>query len=651
MSTSATTTVTAPRFDLEQAELAPALVEQLGALRRRLAGDIITCTNISASGHPGGSLSCLDALIMLYASSKVEPKKARDEQRDRIFVSNGHITPGVYSVLCAYGFDDREKFLAHFRQAGSRFGGHVETHVPGVEWNTGNLGQGFSAATASALAAKLRNEPWKSYVLTGDGELQKGQAAEARRFAKKFALDNLCTLVDLNGLQIGGKTSDVMPTPIVEEFRSAGWAVVEVDGHDFAALYRALRSFAKNENAGKPTAIIMRTVMGKGVSFMENDAHFHGTTPSREQAKKAYAELGLEDHIERYVALRHAQPGHLAAPPIVPHFTVPTLVVPEPKTYTEKTDNRSAYGHVLKDLATANNLSGSPKVLGLSCDLEGSVKMTDFKKVNPKAFIEGGIQEHHMAAVAGKLSTEGFVTFFSTFGVFAGAEGYNQERLNDYNDATVKVVATHCGLDVGEDGPTHQSIDYVGLFANTFHFEVFAPCDPNQTDRIIRYVASSNKPAFVAMGRSKLDIVKREDGTPFWSGAQPFVPGGFDVLREGKDGAIIVMGTLTNDALKAHQLLKEQGKNWAVYAVASLKPFSNELVAAAAKCGRIITLEDHHVDTGLGRLVAMSLVDQGLSAKLKRLGVHQYASSGAPADLFKNMGLDAGAVVAAAQKL
>ncbi len=624
-------------------------------LRRQAAADIITCTTISTCGHPGGSLSCLETLLMLYATSNVNPAAPQDPKRDRIIVSNGHITPGVYSVLCAFGFDDRITFLAHFRHAGSRFGGHVETHVPGVEWNTGNLGQGLSAGAASALAAKLHGNGAKAFVLMGDGEHQKGQISEARRFAVKYKLNNLCALVDLNRLQIGGKTDDIMPTPIADEYRAAGWNVIEVNGHDFKALFGALRKFSLGHVAqpDRPTVLVLDTIMGKGVSFMENEASYHGTTTNKALALKAYGELGAEDHIDALEAQRKAKRGGEAAPPKVPHFSSPTLEVGPNKTYTEKNDNRSAYGNVMKELATKNNVAGAvPKLLAVSCDLEGSVKLTDFHKVSPQAFIEAGIQEHHASAFAGRLSNEGFNVFFSTFGAFAGCETYNQARLSDYNDASVKIVATHCGLDVGEDGPTHQAIDYIGLYANLFHFEVFVPCDPNQTDRVIRYLATSKKPAFVALGRSKLDIIKKADGSPFWGDDKAFVPGSFDVIREGGDGAIIATGTLAIEAVKAHdKIVADSGKRFAVYAVGSIKPFPNEVVNLAGKTGKIITLEDHHVDTGLGRIVATVMAEQGIAAKLKRLGVSHYASSGAPADLFRDAGLDAAGVAKAAAAL
>ncbi len=192
------------------------------------------------------------------------------------------------------------------------------------------------------------------------------------------------------------------------------------------------------------------------------------------------------------------------------HFSMP-CVYPEiesgePRTYGPgtMTDNRSAYGTALEELAALNNGGTLPRIIGFSCDLEGSVKMGGFHKVSGNAFFESGIQEHHAATASGAISREGFATFFSTFGMFGVTEVFSQMRLNDINNTSLKLVCTHLGLDVGEDGQTHQCIDYIGLLQNLFRFSVFVPADPNQTDRIIRYVAGVPGNFFVGMGRSKL---------------------------------------------------------------------------------------------------------------------------------------------------
>ena len=223
-----------------------------------------------------------------------------------------------------------------------------------------------------------------------------------------------------------------------------------------------------------------------------------------------------------------------------------------------------------------------PRVVGVSNDLEGSVKMSGFRKISPAAFLEGGIQEHNNAVVAGRLAKEGFLTFFSTFGVFGVCETYNQQRLNDINKAGVKVVCTHCGLDVGEDGPTHQNIDYIGLLRGTFGFDIFLPVDPNQTDHVVRHVARSPGNQFVGMGRSKLPIVTKEDGTPFYDAAYRFEPGRMDTIRQGDRVAVIATGTAMQYAVAGAKLAADRGLSVLVLASASIRPFDRKAVERAA---------------------------------------------------------------------
>lgn len=430
---------------------------------KRCARRIILATTLAGCGHPGGSLSSLSLLLMVYAIAEVDPKNPRKEKRDRIVISHGHISPGVYSVLCEYGFFPEEPFLMEFRKAGSAFGGHVEQSVPGVEWNTGNLGQGLSAACGMAKALKLKGLPNRVFCLMGDGEQQKGQVIEARRWAVKFGLDNLITLIDYNKLQIGGNIKEVMPQNIKEEILATSWNVIEIDGHNFQEIYQALRKALRKEvpHPDKPTAILAHTIMGKGISFMENDPKWHGSALPEDLAKKALEELGFDP--QELDILKEKRKNYTPSFPHQPHDPLPVNIEPAEATIyppDKKTDCRSAYGKALLNLALKNNLPGKPpKILGLTCDLEGSVKMTDFKKHSPQAFFESGIQEHHTASVAGALSKEGFLVFFSTFGVFGIDEVYNQLRINSLNKTSLKVVCTHLGADVGEDGPTHQCID------------------------------------------------------------------------------------------------------------------------------------------------------------------------------------------------
>jgi transketolase len=642
------------RISLEQKQLTTEQIKALNEAWKRAASTILYSTSLAASGHPGGSLSCAQILLMFYAVANYKTSDPSYPDRDRLIVSNGHISPGVYGSLAEAGFFPAEDVIIGFRKAGTPFAGHVESVVPGVEWNTGNLGQGLSAGCASALAGKYNKKSYRTVVLMGDGEQQKGQISEARRFAVKYELNNLFAFIDYNKLQIGGKITKIMPQNIKEEFLADGWNVIELkNGNDWGDVFDGYRKAFSGEvsDPTKPTMLLANTVMGKGVSFMEGDEKFHGSPASGDQLKTALKEIGVEDKIEYYTNLRKTKtPATKDYHPGPAQFRIDTGT---PKLYPadEKNDNRSAYGNALADLAKLNNKDGNTKVFGITCDLEVSVKMTAFEKESPSYFIESGIQEHHGATFAGRLSKEGFQVFFSTFGVFGVAETYNQQRLNDINHTNLKLVCTHVGLDVGEDGPTHQNIDYIALIGSLFGYSIFVPADPNQTDRVIRYIADKAGNYFVPMGRSKMGMILDEKGQPFFGIDYKYQPGKGDVLREGRDGYIIAIGPMVHEAVKAHNSLKQKGLSIGVINMCSIKPLDKELVIKAATTGLIVTAEDHNVNTGLGSLVACTLAESGLAPKFKKLGVSKYGTSGMPSDLYRTQGLDAEGIAATVLEL
>jgi transketolase len=639
------------RLDSAQKKLPGDKKRALEAAWLECAETILLATTLAQSGHPGGSLSLLHSLLVTYGLANVTPRNVHAPDRDVVVVSNGHISPGVYAVLAAFGFVTHEQVRIGFRRAGSAFAGHVESRVPGVEWNTGNLGQGFSAAVGAALARKLRKNGAWTYAIMGDGEQQKGQISEGRRFAVKFGLDRFVGIIDRNHLQIGGGTDEVMPQNVEEEWTAAGWNVLELDGHDFDALFETLAAIRRGESArpDRPTVLVARTIMGKGVPFMENKAHFHGSAASDAQFADAMKHLGLTDRLAAYKARRAAEP---AWPGVAEEWPAPPAIdVGPPIVRTASTDCRSAYGEVLEDLAKRNNGGEVPRVVGVSNDLEGSVKMSGFRKISPAAFLEGGIQEHNNAVVAGRLAKEGFLSFFSTFGVFGVCETYNQQRLNDINKAGVKVVCTHLGLDVGEDGPTHQNIDYIGLLRGTFGFDVILPVDANQTDHVVRWAAKAKGNQFVGMGRSKVPLVTREDGTPYYDASYRFAPGKMDTIRKGDRVALISTGTAMHYAFAGAKLAADRGLSVLLLASASIRPFDSEAVEQAAKCGAILTVEDHSVHTGLGALVAETVAGFGLRCRLKRMGVEHYGSSGPSKDVFAEAGITAEAVARELERL
>ena len=245
----------------------------------------------AASGHPGGSLSCMDALTTLYFNEmKVDPANPKWEDRDRFVLSKGHCVPALYAVLALRGFFPEED-LQLLRSIKSHLSGHPDMkYVPGVDMSTGSLGQGLSTAVGMALAAKLENKQYRTYAICGDGELAEGQIWEAFMAAAKWKLDNLCVFLDVNGLQIDGATKDVMPTePLDKKMEAFNWHVVKIDGHDYGQIMGALAE--ARQVKGQPTVIIMATTKGKGVSFMENQAGWHGKAPNAEEFAIAKAEL------------------------------------------------------------------------------------------------------------------------------------------------------------------------------------------------------------------------------------------------------------------------------------------------------------------------------------------------------------------------
>jgi transketolase len=598
-------------------------------LSRYAKGDILTMTTLAGSGHPGGSMSSLDIYLVLFSFADLSAWP-----RDRIVVSHGHTSPGVYASLARLGFMPIQEVVAFFRQAGSPFEGHVVKGIPYIDWTTGNLGQGLSAGCGFALGARLRGEPSHVYVLMGDGEQQKGQLGEARRFAKKYGLSGITAVIDHNGLQISGGINCVMPQNIIENYLSDGWDVIECDGHDHGEIYRALRRARSTDNS---VCIVARTVMGKGVPFMEHKEKYHGSPLSQAEYREAMKIIGLEDDLDAY---RERRKGLWTWKPEKRDQWI-AIDSGTPFTYSDadKTDNRTAFGKALKDLGDRNIGKGTP-IGVLDCDLAGSVKTGDFAKAFPGNFFQGGIQEHNTATVAGALSDAGVLTFFADFGVFGIDETYNQARLNDINKTSVKLILTHLGLDVGPDGKTHQCIDYIGLVRGLYNFGIIVPADPNQTDRAIRYVASQQGNCLVGMGRSRWPVILREDGRPLFSNGYEFVYGKMDVIRPGEDGAIITYGGMVHRAIRIREALMEEGIDLCVVNMPCGKEIDHTLMERLRALPYIFTYEDHNIHTGIAPLIAGYLLGHRYSGRLESYGVKGYGVSGESDDAYRFEGLD-----------
>lgn len=268
-----------------------AKITELKELATNVRISAVTAVHSAASGHPGGSLSIADVLTLLYFEvMNIDPKNPKNPDRDRFVLSKGHCSPALYGVLAERGFFPKED-IKTFRKTGSYLQGHPDMKaIPGVDMSSGSLGQGICCANGMALAGKIDNKDYRVYTILGDGELEEGQVWEAAMYAAHYKLDNLTAFVDFNGLQIDGNVADVMsPLPIDEKFKAFGWNVIVCDGHDFEALLSSINEAKATK--GKPTVIILRTIKGKGVSFMENNAGWHGSAPNDEQYAQAMDEL------------------------------------------------------------------------------------------------------------------------------------------------------------------------------------------------------------------------------------------------------------------------------------------------------------------------------------------------------------------------
>lgn len=594
---------------------------------------ILQMLETSQSGHPGGSLSCLDFLTVLYID--------RITQTDEpVIVSNGHISPGVYSVLAECNAIDKDQVIKEFRQLNSVFEGHVTRHIPGIPYGTGPLGVGISAATGFAKAQKLKNSPQKTYCLIGDGEAQEGQVYEAALFAAKEELNNLVVFCDYNQVQLTSSLEKTMPINISGHFVAAGWDVIECNGHDHGEIKAALAAADQNQ---KPTLILGKTIMGYGVPLMQpdgesNKASWHGKAPQPEEIKKQLQTPELTLTAGESAALTEWQSALQFKPkatPSHPNLTVNSDVDPgAPTLYNvdENTDCRSAYGRALADLGKLNS-----NILGGTADLGGSVMTKFLAAETPAQFIEYGICEQNMVSASGGLSLSGYVPFCSTFGAFMSSRAKDQARVNDINATNVKMVSTHCGLSVGEDGPTHQAIDDMGSFMGMFNTHVLEPADPNHCDRLIRYAASHWGNFYIRMGRHKLPVLTKTDGTPFYDTNYLYQYGQVDLYREGSTATIVCSGPMVS---LVEKVVSENKYDVEILIATSPKQFDETLCQSLRKTKKVIVVEDHNALSGYASQVALHAVKHGhVLESFQSLAPSEYQLSGKPLELYDAAGI------------
>ena len=494
-------------------------LEELEQAARLMRGYDLVALCAAGSGHSGGTLSMMEIVAALYLKvANHDPNNPDWKERDHIIWSGGHKAPALYLGLGFAGYFPIEDIVT-LRKLYSPFQGHPHRlKLPGVEVSSGSLGQGLSIAVGMALAGKLDGGTHSVFCIMGDGEQQEGNIWEAVMEASHFKLDNLVAIIDRNRLQIDGWVKDVMNVePLGERYRSFGWEVIEIDGHDLAQVVDSLQKAKNIPVSGKPTMILANTVKGKGVSFMENIAGWHGKAPSYDELVKALEELGLKQTIAYDALLKKANEYQrevevkLAAK--TPSFSREYWWNTPGPMQVKMEPTRKGFGRSLQ------NNGDDERVVCLGLDISGSITISDFYSGKPERknrWISMGIAEQSATAAAAGLAREGKLPVFGTYGTFAAARNLDQIRVSIcYGNFNVLIAGAHGGVSVGPDGATHQALEDLFAMCGLPNMSVVVPCDAIETRKATDYLLLQHVgPKYIRFAREATPIVTREN-TPF----------------------------------------------------------------------------------------------------------------------------------------
>ncbi len=641
-------------------------IEQLKEAAKLMRGYDLVALCAAASGHAGGTLSIMDIAAALYLRvASLDPKNPNWEQRDRIIFSTGHKAPSLYLGLAFAGFFPPDDVVT-LRKLYSPFQGHPHwLKLPGVEASTGSLGQGLSIAVGLALAARLDKRSCTTFCIMGDGEQQEGQIWEAAMEAGHYQLDNLVGIVDYNRLQIDGRVCDVMNIdPIEQKYRSFGWDVVRINGHDMDQVVEALEQGKNRKDARKPLAIIAETIKGKGVSFCEDVAGWHGKSPNLEETKKGLAELGLTDKIplDALLAKAQAYQGIVNAKLFdkMPRFRRDYWWNNSVDMQVKMKPTRMGFG---ESLAANGN---DERIVALGLDISGSITISEFYNNKPERkprWLSMGIAEQSATAVAAGLAREGKLPVFGTYATFAVGRNLDQIRTTVcYGNFNVLIAGAHGGVSVGPDGATHQALEDLFSICGLPNMVAVVPCDAVETRKATDYLLMQYVgPKYIRFAREATPIVTRED-TPWVFGkanvirlrreAKEFIDAFDTVLashyqNEDEDLSIIACGPMVPEAMRAAYILKQDyGYETRVINLHTLKPVDEAAIIRAAKeTGVVVTAEEHQVGALAWRVsgvITASSEVYGRPVITGAIGVQdRFGDSGAPWELIKEFEVSA----------
>ena len=594
----------------------------------------IRATSEAGSGHPSSCCSAADIVATLFFSvMRYDPKNPKQPNRDRFVLSKGHAAPLLYAAWAEAGLFDKADLLK-LRTLGSDLEGHPTPRLAFVEVATGSLGQGLSAGVGMALNAKrLDRSGARVYVLMGDGESVEGSVWEGAELARHYVLDNLCAIVDVNRL---GQSDPTMLQHDMDAYRARwagfGWHALVVDGHDVAALLAAFDEAAFTK--GKPTVLLARTSKGKGIAFIEDRPDWHGKALKKgEEAQKAI------DELTRQLRQTAATP-QIPRPEPAGNGAKPTQAMPVPVyKLTDSVATRDAFGAALVALGEAN-----PLVVGLDADVKNSTFTDKFGKQFPDRFFENFIAEQNMVGAAVGLAACGKIPFAATFACFL-TRAYDFIRMASISQSNIKLMGSHAGVSIGEDGPSQMGLEDLAMMAAQPGMVVLYPSDAVCTHRLVEAAAAHQGPVYIRTGRPKSPILYGNDET--------FTIGGSKVLRQSATDqlTIVAAGVTVFEALKAHDQLHADGLAVRIVDLYSIAPIDRAtlLDCARATRGRILTVEDHYAHGGLGDAVLSAVGSEG--HRVHKLAIREIPHSGKPDELLDRFGISARAIVETAKRM
>jgi len=603
---------------------------ELRELGQQFRVDSIRPAAAAKSGHPTSGMSAADLMAVLVANHlRYDFEDPKGPANDRLVFSKGHASTLLYAIFRAVGVISDQELLT-YRRFGSMLEGHPTPLIPWVDVATGSLGQGLPIGVGMGLAAKkLDRLPSRVWVLHGDSEMAEGSVWEAFEHASHYELDNLTVILDVNRLGQRGETMIGWNTEVyVERARAFGWHAIEIDGHDVEEIDHAYTE--AEQTKGRPTVIVARTIKGKGVKAVENKEGWHGKALDDPDA--AIEELGGARNIQVAVAKPPvgAEPHRFPEGPLeLPRYQIGDQVA-----------TRKAYGEALAALGSARG-----DVVALDGEVSNSTFAEIFAKAHPERYFEMYIAEQQLVAAAVGLHARGWNAFASTFAAFF-SRAYDFIRMAAISRVDLRLAGSHAGVSIGEDGPSQMALEDIAAIRAIQSSVVLHPCDANQTAKLVAEMADTKGIVFLRTLRPNTPVIYDAD--------DEFAVGGSRVLRSSDEDEVTIVGAgiTVHEALKAADTLEAEGLSVRVIDLYSIKPIDTETLQAAAEAtGRIVTVEDHFPDGGVGDAVLAALAEVDEHPRVVKLAVREMPRSGKPEELLHAYGIDAENIAAAARQL